>query len=121
MQSPEDPDKAVKTLVQESFTTPDHCSYLTYSPVDPSSFSMALNGENRPDDVLVMPSGFSILPEGPTGEEGSMVTIVFQIFDAAASSMTISSNSVESMFKLITETAKCITTGIADTTDDMEG
>lgn len=112
MQSAEDPDRTIKTLLQESFTTSDS-SYVTFTPVEASSFSMILNGGD-PDNVPVMPSGFSISPDGPTGDEGSLVTIVFQILDGTASPMHIPSHSVGTMYKLITETAKSITAGTVD-------
>ncbi|KAL6313916.1 hypothetical protein AAG906_011643 [Vitis piasezkii] len=112
VKSAEDPDRTIKTLLQESFTTSDS-SYVTFTPVEASSFSMILNGGD-PDNVPVMPSGFSISPDGPTGDEGSLVTIVFQILDGTASPMHIPSHSVGTMYKLITETAKSITAGTVD-------
>ena len=112
LQSPEDPDRAVKTLLQESFST-SACSYVTFTPVEASSISMILNGGDS-DNVPIAPSGFSIMPDGLTGDEVSLVTIVFQILDSAASPMCFPAHTVYSMYKLITETAKAITAGVVD-------
>ena len=70
---------------------------------------MILNG-GSPDHVPILPSGFSILPDGPTrdGGSGSLVTMAFQILDNSSSPTYIPPESVATIFKLVTETAECI-------------
>ena len=71
---------------------------------------MILNG-GSPENVPILPSGFSILPDGPKrngGSTGSLVTMAFQILDTASSATFIPPDSVATIFKLVTETAECI-------------
>lgn len=56
-------------------------SYVVYAPVDAYAMTELINGGN-PDDVAILPSGFSILPDKPMHQDetgGSLLTIAFHI------------------------------------------
>ncbi|MCO5602290.1 hypothetical protein L7F22_056419 [Adiantum nelumboides] len=50
-------------ILQESWTD-ESGSLLVYMPVDVSTFTRVLRGED-PSDFLLLPSGFAIMPDGP--------------------------------------------------------
>lgn len=76
-------------ILQESCTDSTG-SYVIYAPVDIVAMNVVLNGGD-PDYVALLPSGFAILPDGPTGSAGggggildvgsggSLLTVAFQI------------------------------------------
>ncbi|KAJ4975091.1 hypothetical protein NE237_000197 [Protea cynaroides] len=73
-------------ILQES-STDSTGSYVIYAPVDIVAMNVVLNGGD-PDYVALLPSGFAILPDGPTidggiidevGSGGSLLTVAFQI------------------------------------------
>ncbi|XAR55395.1 hypothetical protein NMG60_11035456 [Bertholletia excelsa] len=68
-------------VIQEAFNGPIG-AFLIYAPVDFNAVGLLLNGGD-PDYVALLPSGFSILPDGQTDGDapsgGSLVTIAFQV------------------------------------------
>ncbi|GFP78795.1 homeobox-leucine zipper protein hdg2 [Phtheirospermum japonicum] len=77
------------TMLQESRTDPT-ASYIVYAPIDMASVNVVLGGGD-PSLVPLLPSGFAILPDGPTGGQGrgigaqansggSLLTIALQVF-----------------------------------------
>ncbi|XP_012850835.1 PREDICTED: homeobox-leucine zipper protein ROC2-like [Erythranthe guttata] len=55
-------------LLQES-RTDQTASYVVYAPMDPVYVSATIGGGD-PNHVPLLPSGFAILPDGPTGGQG---------------------------------------------------
>ncbi|KAF8016345.1 hypothetical protein BT93_H1755 [Corymbia citriodora subsp. variegata] len=72
--------------LQNSYSDPTG-SYVVYAPVDLGAMASLLNGGN-PDSVVMLPSGFAILPEKPAVPGGdsrrSLLTIAFHIMDVSA-------------------------------------
>ena len=73
--------------MQDSYTDKTGASYVVYSPVEKSALANLLNGGD-PDHVAIMPSGFTILPDGMSsgddadgvgGGSGSILTIAYYI------------------------------------------
>lgn len=68
---------------------------------------MVLSGSN-PDTVVILPSGFAILPDKATleGQEssGSLLSVAFHIIDRASMDGYVPPESANIMFKIITET-----------------
>ncbi|KAJ8634740.1 hypothetical protein MRB53_009007 [Persea americana] len=96
-------------LLQECRTDPTG-SFLIFAPVDNTSMNMVLAGGD-PDNVPILPSGFSLFPDG---DSRSLLTVAFQILVGSvptatlppASVMTVNSvvsATVEKMKALITE------------------
>lgn len=78
---------------------------------------MILNGGN-PDHVVILPSGFAILPDKATlaGQEssGSLLNVAFHIVDSALSmDGNFPIDSDHTMYKIITETIVSIRAAIA--------
>jgi homeobox-leucine zipper protein len=94
--------------LQESYTDSTG-SYVIYAPMDAYALSIVLNGGN-PDTVVILPSGFAILPDRPPtwpeGKEssGSLVTVSFHIVDGASSEDFIPPESLDTMRHIIMET-----------------
>lgn len=59
-------------VLQESSTDPTG-SYVIYAPVDIVAMNVVLGGGD-PDYVALLPSGFAILPDGPPGHTGGVIT-----------------------------------------------
>ncbi|KAL0320241.1 UNVERIFIED_CONTAM: Homeobox-leucine zipper protein ROC7 [Sesamum radiatum] len=57
-----------KTTLVECRTDPT-ASYVVYAPVDMMSVNAVLGGGD-PSSIPLLPSGFAILPDGPTGGQG---------------------------------------------------
>ncbi|XP_042498008.1 homeobox-leucine zipper protein HDG2-like isoform X1 [Macadamia integrifolia] len=84
-------------------------SYVIYAPVDIVAMNVVLNGGD-PDYVALLPSGFAILPDGPTihggivdevGSGGSLLTVAFQILVDSVPSAKLSLGSVATVNSLI--------------------
>ncbi|KAG2678020.1 hypothetical protein I3760_12G124300 [Carya illinoinensis] len=92
--------------LQESYTDSTG-SYVVYAPLDAYAISMVLSGSN-PDTVVILPSGFAILPDKATleGQEssGSLLSVAFHIIDRASMDGYVPPESANIMFKIITET-----------------
>ncbi|KAK9091462.1 hypothetical protein Sjap_024639 [Stephania japonica] len=56
-------------ILQESFIDSSGLSLVIYTPIDMLSINMAMSGED-PTDILLLPSGFAILPDGRRGPGG---------------------------------------------------
>lgn len=112
-QSPEN--QIIVTLLQESYTTCT-ASYVAFAPIEASTLDMILNG-GSPDNVHILPSGFSILPDGLNVGGGSLVTMAFQILDSSSSATYIPPDSVATIFKLVTETAERIRAAMFNPSD----
>ncbi|KAL0406080.1 UNVERIFIED_CONTAM: Homeobox-leucine zipper protein HDG2 [Sesamum latifolium] len=77
-----------QTTLLESRTDPT-ASYVVYAPVDMVSVNAVLGGAD-PSSIPLLPSGFAILPDGPTGSQargmaaeadsgGSLLTVALQV------------------------------------------
>lgn len=103
--------------LQESFN--DYTGYyVIYAPVHMVTMSRILNGGN-PDCVNILPCGFAILPDRPPtlhiAEElncGSLLTMAFHIIDRASAKKYIPQESVNAIYKVITETVDLIKTAL---------
>ncbi|XP_061358229.1 homeobox-leucine zipper protein PROTODERMAL FACTOR 2-like [Gastrolobium bilobum] len=102
-------DKIEIFYLQESCTDSTG-SYVIYAPLDGFALSELANGCN-PDNVIVLPSGFAILPaEGLQGEDSgteSLLTVAFHIMENSTS-RPIPPESIETIHKIITETVTSI-------------
>ncbi|PIN06274.1 hypothetical protein CDL12_21174 [Handroanthus impetiginosus] len=82
------PSQSKMIMLQESRTDPT-ASYVVYGPVDTVSMNAILGGGD-PSYAPLLPSGFAILPDGPTGGQGrgmppqaetggSLLTVALQV------------------------------------------
>ncbi|EYU26146.1 hypothetical protein ABFS82_08G107300 [Erythranthe guttata] len=90
-------------LLQES-RTDQTASYVVYAPMDPVYVSATIGGGD-PNHVPLLPSGFAILPDGPTGGQGrgtaaqvdsggSLLTVAHQILVDSSPNAKISMGSI---------------------------
>ncbi|KAI5330933.1 PREDICTED: homeobox-leucine zipper [Prunus dulcis] len=99
-------------ILQESCTDSTG-SYVIYAPVDIVAMNVVLSGGD-PDYVALLPSGFAILPDGPTGPAGgggggildvgsggSLLTVAFQILVDSVPTAKLSLGSVATVNNLI--------------------
>ncbi|XP_023519981.1 homeobox-leucine zipper protein MERISTEM L1-like [Cucurbita pepo subsp. pepo] len=97
-------------ILQESCSDISGC-YITYAPVDTVAMNMVLSGGD-PDYVALLPSGFAILPDGPSGPDapagilefgsgGSLLTVAFQILVDSVPTAKLSLGSVATVNSLI--------------------
>jgi len=106
-------------ILQESCTDSTG-SYVIYAPVDVAAMNVVLNGGD-PDHVALLPSGFAILPDGPTsivpdgggtvgevGTGGSLLTVAFQILVDSIPTAKLSLGSVATVNNLIARTVERI-------------
>lgn len=102
-------------ILQESCTNATG-SFVIYAPVDIAAMNAVLNGED-PDYVALLPSGFAILPDGPTvhgggtaavGSGGSLLTVAFQILVDSIPTAKLSLGSVATVNSLIACTVERI-------------
>jgi homeobox-leucine zipper protein len=84
-------------------------AYVVYAPVDYGAMKVVMSGGD-PDYVALLPSGFAIFPDGPSGIQGSvegitcggcLLTISFQIL-VESQSNKLSLGSVATVNNLIT-------------------
>ncbi|GFS29863.1 protodermal factor 2 [Actinidia rufa] len=87
----------------------DRLLHYIYAPVDIVAMNVVLNGGD-PDYVALLPSGFAILPDGPThhgggipeaGSSGSLLTVAFQILVDSVPTAKLSLGSVATVNSLI--------------------
>ncbi|KAL7244129.1 hypothetical protein ACSBR1_016378 [Camellia fascicularis] len=95
-------------ILQESCTDSTG-SYVIYAPVDIVAMNVVLSGGD-PDYVALLPSGFAILPDGPTHlgggipegvSGGSLLTVAFQILVDSVPTARLSLGSVATVNSLI--------------------
>lgn len=100
------------------------CSYVIYAPVDIVAMNVVLNGGD-PDYVALLPSGFAILPDGPThhgggipeaGSGGSLLTVAFQILVDSVPTAKLSLGSVATVNSLIKCTVERIKSAVGGET-----
>ncbi|XP_062184242.1 homeobox-leucine zipper protein ROC2 [Phragmites australis] len=108
-------------ILQESCTDASG-SYVIYAPVDVVAMNVVLNGGD-PDYVALLPSGFAILPDGPTdsnmpgdggvGSGGSLLTVAFQILVDSVPTAKLSLGSVATVNSLIACTVERIKAAVS--------
>ncbi|KAL8505244.1 hypothetical protein ACS0TY_016461 [Phlomoides rotata] len=98
-------------IMQESRSDPT-ASYIVYAPIDVVCVNKVLGGED-PSNIPLLPSGFAILPDGPTGRGlgrgmsvqtdtgGSLLTIALQILIDSTPSSNLSIESFSAASKLM--------------------
>ncbi|KAL2986347.1 hypothetical protein AAZX31_12G201400 [Glycine max] len=96
--------------LQESYTDSTG-SYVVYAPLDESALTAIVKGSN-PDKVMILPSGFSILPGRLQGDEdrgtGSLLTVAFHVVESATNKPYIPPESIQIIHKVITDTVTSI-------------
>ncbi|KAF9589084.1 hypothetical protein IFM89_018815 [Coptis chinensis] len=98
-------------ILQES-SIDTTASFVIYAPVDISAMNMVLSGGDA-DYVALLPSGFAILPDGPTlNRGGSILTVGFQILVDSAPTAKLSLGSVATVNNLISCTVERIKNSI---------
>ncbi|MCO5614870.1 hypothetical protein L7F22_069155 [Adiantum nelumboides] len=111
-------------LILQECCTDESCSLVVYAPVDIAAMSAVLNGGD-PDTVMLLPSGFAILPDGPqsrtsglsnpmsitsstpppaSSQGSSLLTVAFQILVDHVPTARLSLGSVATVNKLISNT-----------------
>lgn len=102
-------------IIQESCCDPTG-SFVVYAPVDVQAIEMVLGGGD-PDYVALLPSGFSILPDGPPNQQGggtggaggsggTLITAAFQILVDSAPDAKLALGTVTTVNNLITCTVE---------------
>ncbi|KAJ0983185.1 hypothetical protein J5N97_011440 [Dioscorea zingiberensis] len=97
------------TVLQESSIDASG-AYVIYAPLDDTAMDLMLNS-SEPDFVALLPAGFAVLPDGPSGllnggmnAAGSLLTVSFQILLSASPSERIPLSSITTVNSLITRT-----------------
>lgn len=110
-------------LILQDCCTDKSCSLVIYAPVDIAAMGTVLNAGD-PDIVLLLPSGFAILPDGSAGSHhrramhessstssssssssgGSLLTVAFQILVDHVPTAKLSLESVATVNNLISST-----------------
>uniref|UniRef100_A0A0E0AQJ9 Uncharacterized protein n=1 Tax=Oryza glumipatula TaxID=40148 RepID=A0A0E0AQJ9_9ORYZ len=98
-------------LILQECCTDATGSYVIYAPVDVVAMNVVLNGGD-PDYVALLPSGFAILPDGPDGGGGSLLTVAFQILVDSVPTAKLSLGSVATVNSLIACTVERIKAAI---------
>lgn len=117
-------------LKEDSWILQDTCmnayeSTVVYAPIDIASMKSIMTGRDS-SNVAVLPSGFSILPDGlesrslviisiPEGkctEGGSLLTVLYQILTSKSPAAKLCTESVESVNNLISCTLHRIKTSL---------
>ncbi|XP_058220303.1 homeobox-leucine zipper protein HDG2-like isoform X2 [Rhododendron vialii] len=105
-----DGDQSNMLIIQESCCDPTG-SFVVYAPVDVQAIEMVLGGGD-PDYVALLPSGFSILPDGPPNQQGggtggaggsggTLITAAFQILVDSAPDAKLALGTVTTVNNLI--------------------
>ncbi|KAH6557364.1 hypothetical protein KP509_1Z119300 [Ceratopteris richardii] len=111
-------------LILQDCCTDKSCSLVVYAPVDVAAMEAVLNGAD-PNVVLLLPSGFAILPDGKPAASsplnklnanssnhismsnssgGSLLTVAFQILVDHVPTAKLSLESVSTVNNLISST-----------------
>ncbi|AQK75299.1 Homeobox-leucine zipper protein ROC8-like [Zea mays] len=103
-------------ILQESCTDASG-SLVVYAPIDIPAANVVMSGED-PSAIPLLPSGFSILPDGRPGASssragqapsaGSLVTVAFQILVSSLPSAKLNAESVATVNSLISTTVEQI-------------
>ncbi|PKA60835.1 Homeobox-leucine zipper protein HDG1 [Apostasia shenzhenica] len=91
-------------LILQETSTDAAGSLVVYAPVDAPAINLVMNGGDS-SYVALLPSGFSILPDGTAccggGGGGSLLTVAFQILVTTLSSAELTAQSVDTVKSLI--------------------
>ncbi|CAO2185361.1 unnamed protein product [Urochloa humidicola] len=103
-------------LILQETCTDASGSMVVYAPVDIPAMQLVMNGGDS-TYVALLPSGFAILPDGPsagTGQKtgGSLLTVAFQILVNSQPTAKLTAESVETVNNLISCTIKKIKTAL---------
>ncbi|RLM92089.1 hypothetical protein C2845_PM08G07030 [Panicum miliaceum] len=103
-------------LILQETCTDASGSMVVYAPVDIPAMQLVMNGGDS-TYVALLPSGFAILPDGPsaaTGHKtgGSFLTVAFQILVNSQPTAKLTVESVETVNNLISCTIKKIKTAL---------
>ncbi|KAF8730248.1 hypothetical protein HU200_017226 [Digitaria exilis] len=95
-------------ILQESCTDASG-SLVVYAPIDLPAANVVMSGED-PSAIPLLPSGFTILPDGRPGSSssGSLVTVAFQILVSSLPSSKLNAESVATVNSLISTTVEQI-------------
>ncbi|KAK1603701.1 hypothetical protein QYE76_027374 [Lolium multiflorum] len=103
-------------VVQESCTDASG-SLVVYSPIDIPAANVVMSGED-PSGIPLLPSGFTIWPDGRSGAgggastsaggqvAGSVVTVAFQILVSSLPSSKLNAESIATVSELINNTVR---------------
>lgn len=87
---------------------------MVYAPLDEPALVHLAKGL-KPDNVIAFPSGFAIIPGGLPKDNGnnagsneSLLTISFNLIDKATHVSRVPPESVETIYRIITETVTAI-------------
>jgi len=103
-------------LILQETCTDASGSMVVYAPVDIPAMQLVMNGGDS-TYVALLPSGFAILPDGPsatTGHKtgGSLLTVAFQILVNSQPTAKLTVESVVTVNNLISCTIKKIKTAL---------
>ena len=107
-------------ILQESCTDASG-SLVVYAPIDLPAINIVMSGED-PSYIPLLPSGFTILPDGRPGggggattssnpmggSSGSLITVAFQILVSSLPSAKLNVESVTTVNNLISTTVQQI-------------
>ncbi|CAM0943827.1 unnamed protein product [Alopecurus aequalis] len=83
-------------------------SLVVYAPIDLPAANVVMSGED-PSSIPLLPSGFTILPDGRgSSSAGSVVTVAFQILVSSLPSSRLNAESVATVNSLISTTVEQI-------------
>jgi homeobox-leucine zipper protein len=100
-------------LILQETCTDASGSMVVYAPVDIPAMQLVMNGGDS-TYVALLPSGFAILPDGPSMDSaehktgGSLLTVAFQILVNSQPTAKLTVESVETVNNLISCTIKKI-------------
>ncbi|XP_051135510.1 homeobox-leucine zipper protein ROC1-like [Andrographis paniculata] len=75
-------------MVQESRSNPT-ASYVVYAPIDMASVKAVTSGTGDPSYVPLLPSGFAILPDGPTHTAAAAMPSSSSLADSGGTLLTV--------------------------------
>jgi homeobox-leucine zipper protein len=100
-------------LILQETCTDASGSMVVYAPVDIPEMQLVMNGGDS-TYVALLPSGFAILPDGPSIDSaeqktgGSLLTVAFQILVDRQPTASLTVESIETVNSLITCSVKKI-------------
>ncbi|KMZ59789.1 Homeobox-leucine zipper protein ROC8 [Zostera marina] len=90
-------------ILQESFSEAASGSMVVSAPIDLRSTNLVMSGED-PSYIPLLPSGFSIVPDGRSSRDGSLITVAFQILVSSLPCAKINVESITTVNNLISTT-----------------